>query len=305
MKRIEVLLFAVLLSTTQSIAQDTPKSSWTVGDEVRYWLQPNSDKSSRWFAPRIIEHVGVVKTFDDKQFVATSRTDTVDTTIAAARVLWIEPLDPPEQEANAVQLYLDGKYAAAVRPLLDAIGNAPPVWRQLWLSTSAAQSAMRSGRHKVSLELISQIDRRPLPPLVESQLPVAWQTQMGDAMAVAAAKERLTDSSSAVRLVAASWLLSSANRTQAIAVLQSLRSDGARPGIAAMANSLLWQTVPPPDVHDALSQWQADLNTLPLVYQTGPKLSLIGKLESSGLEKLAKPLRLSLELTPLHPHLGR
>ena len=63
-----------------------------------------------------------------------------------------------------------------------------------------------------------------MPPVAIAWLPVAWQDGRQPADASAAAKARLSDPSVAVQLAAASWLLSSPERSEATAVLRQLSS---------------------------------------------------------------------------------
>ena len=105
-----------------------------------------------------------------------------------------------------------------------------------------------------------------------------------------------------LRLVAASWSLSSANRGAATTALKQLSTDTKRPFVARLAETILWRSATPPQVTQHAAQWQEKLDALPIVLQTGPMKGLAEKMESAGLNREAKQLKLSLELTPAIPY---
>ena len=112
---------------------------------------------------------------------------------------------------------------------------------------------------------------------------------------------RIGDESHAVRLVAASWLLTSPARSDAARMLSQLSSDAKRPVIAKLAELVLWRTATPPQVAENANRWSQQLDALPVVLQTGPKLTLAEKFAAAGLQQEAKQLKLALELTPAIP----
>jgi len=269
----------------------------------RVWLEPPRPTSSQsdWY-PRAIEILsGKVVDFDAKQLRCVVAGDEEVTVIAASRVLWIEPDEVSELEAEAIQLFADGSFAQSLSKLPGVLQQRPPVWRQQWITMLSANAAWKGGRSKIALELVSQLDRRPLPPMALAWLPLAWRGGVQSAEAVSAAKNRLSDPSVAVQLVAASWLLSSPDRNQATAVLKQLEVQ--QPAeIAALAEILLWRTATPPQVIQSASDWQSQLDRLPMVLQTGPTMTLIDKLQSAGQTDAADHLQWSLDLTPIQPY---
>lgn len=268
----------------------------------RIWLQPQRPTSteSDWY-PRAIEvREGQVIVFDAKQLKILCTGDEAETVIASARVIWIEPDPVSDLEREAAELFEQGEHAASLLKLPEILKQRPPVWRQQKITMFAAVNAWLSGRASIALELVGQLDRRPLPLAVIAWLPVAWENGAQSAETCGAAKQRLEDPSAAVRLVAASWLLSSPDRNQAIDVLKALQQD-TRVEISRLAEVLLWRTTPPPQVGDAAVQWQQRLDALPMVLQPGPTKTIIDKLNSAGLSERAEPLQWSLELVPIRP----
>lgn len=266
------------------------------------WLEPQRPTStqSRWY-PRAIERLsGDVRAFDGKVLRILVTGDEAETTVSAHRVLWIERDDSTDAETEAIRLYVEGDFGKSLSRLPSVLQQRPPVWRQQWISMLAACAAWKSGRSKIALELVGQLDRRPLPPLAIAWLPVAWQNRAQPADAVTEAKERLSDPSAAVQLVAASWLISSPHRSQAVDALKQLRSHP-RAELARLADVLLWRTATPPQVIESSENWQRKIDALPMVLQTGPTRTMVDKLRASGQSDAAEHLQWSLDLTPIHP----
>ena len=278
----------------------------------KIWVAPQelSEKQkavqAQWH-PRAIETIsGKIVQFDAKQLRVRVSGETSDTLIASHRVLWIEADDLFAKESEALQLFSEGKYAQSVRPFIDALASRPPVWRQEWFSMMAATAARMGGQHKIALELVSQLDARPLPPLAVAWLPVDWdgKTRIRNRAVIESAKERLADPSAAVRLVAASWLLSTTDRNIAEPVLRRLSADSQRPIVARLATIVAFRAASPPEVIEGADVWQKKVDALPMVLQSGPTSTLVEKFQRAGLTSRAKKLQLSLELTPVIPNLA-
>jgi hypothetical protein len=293
-------IFVCLCGPATPVAAQTA----TAAKPDRIWLAPSKPTAadSRWYPQAITTIVGRVVSLDNQQLVVLVTGDEVPTRAAAHRVIWIRPGAMSDKQSSALQLYADKDYGGAVRPLLDSLNDRPPVWRQQWLSMLAADAAWRSARSEIALELVAQLDSRPLAPYVLAWLPIAWQNDRQGAASMQAADKRLADKSAAVRLVAASWLLTSPSRHQAATVLKQLSADTARPAVAALARAVLWRTATPPQVNQHADAWQQQIDDLPIVLQTGPLVTLASRFESAGLEREAKQLKLSLELTPAIPY---
>ncbi len=263
-------------------------------------LRPTSNESD-WYPRGIEVHRGEVKQFDAGQVRIQPDDEGDDLVFAAARVLWIEPETVSDLETEAMRLFADGEYSSSLSKLPDILGAKPPIWRQQWITMMAAVAAWKSGRGEIALELVSQLDRRPLPPIAVSWSPIAWTNRPASREAIAAAEARLNDRSPLVQLIAASWLLSSPKRSEAIAVLKRLESQP-RPNLARFARVLTWRAASPPEVIESADDWEGSIEKLPMVLQTGPLTLLVDKLRAAGESDRAERLRWSLELTPIHPH---
>ena len=269
----------------------------------RIWLEPapRTVAEGDWF-PRNIEVLsGRVVALDAEQFRVVRDGQAAETVTSAARVLWIEPDQVSDLETEMINRFKQGDYAESLSGLPDALKNRPAVWRQQWLTMLSANSAWKVGRPTIALELVGQLDRRPLPAMVLAWLPIAWENGAQPAAVVQSAKQRVQDSSAAVRLVAASWLLSSADRNQGLQIINELVKDpGTSKAISQLAKVLSWRVTPPPQVGSLRTNWEKQIDALPLAVQTGPTRLLMDKLRASGRAEEAKRLQLSLELTPVY-----
>ncbi|TWU56915.1 hypothetical protein Poly51_28330 [Rubripirellula tenax] len=295
------MTFARSLIVVFLVAITAIASGQSVADRI--WVQPlpRIRTQSNWY-PRAIETIdGRIVDFDNEKMRIVIEGDEVETLIAASRVIWVQPGEVSAVQKAAIENFDAKRYAEALQALPGLLKERPPVWRQQWLTMMAANASRETLRGDIAIELVSQIDRRGLPPLVTAWFPIAWQNGSQPAAIVQAAQKRLQDDSPAVRLVAASWLLSSADRSDASSVLNLLAGQTDRPEIASLARCVLWRTATPPEVAASVDKWQQELNQLPMVLQTGPMTGLADKFESAGQIEAAKVLRLQLELTPIHP----
>ena len=292
--RLLALLLFIFCSVTHA--------DW-ISAEDRIWLEPARPTVGQgdWY-PRSIELLsGRIVALDAEQFRVIPQGQTAETVTSAARVLWVEPEQVSDFEKVMLGLFKEGKYAQSLSGLPNALKSRPPVWRQQWLTMLSANSAWMSGRAPVALELVGQLDRRPLPAMVLAWLPIAWENGAQPPAVVRAAKERSQDSSAAVRLVVASWLLSSADRNQGLQIINELVKDAGTPkDILQLARILSWRVTPPPQVAALRATWENEIAALPMALQTGPSRLLMDKLRASGQKEQAKRIQLSLELTPVY-----
>jgi hypothetical protein len=298
------VLVSLALATPIAVAQSPTPTPGDGRPADRIWIEPQkpTKAESDWYPRAIRQQSGKIISLDRDQLRWVVQGDEAESRIAASRVLWIEPGGTSENETDALRRFAAGDYAESLRPLLNVLSERPPVWRQQWISMLAAYAAWRSSRPAISLELVEQLDNRPLAPITLAWLPVGWRGGAPQPTAIQAASSRLSDSSPAVRLVAASWLLSSPERAPATAVLEQLSNDNERPWIAHLAETLLWRVATPPQVSESRGEWLQKLDSLPMVLQVGPTITLMEKLQSAGQSDLAKRLELSLKLTPPIPH---
>lgn len=304
-----MLAAALVFSPSYSFAVPPPGSDAELSED-EIWIAPSrrASKTSSWYPAAIESLRGRVTGLDAKQLTLAVANQEGNTTIAADRVVWIQPSAMSDSQSAMTQAFDEGRFRQSLAFLPEVLKSRPPIWRQQWLTMLAASAAKRSGRPKIALELVSQLDRRPLPPMVIAWLPIDWipagrAVKSTSNVRQQVASDRIGDDSALVRLVAASWLLGTAKRSVAIVQLKSLTRLDQRPTVAKLAQVLLWTTMSPPDVIQSESKWQSQLESLPMVLQVGPTLALQHKFQTSGLTESANRLRWSSELTPIDARL--
>jgi len=277
------------------------------------WIEPVSTDDRRIrFSPRnVIHRKGSVESFDAKTMIFLDSKQTAEDEgessslqVASSRVIWVEPGFDDDATIVAIQTFRVGNFKESIAPLLEAINRRPTVWRAQWLSMHLWQAAYQAQRYPATLELINQIDARPLPAMLVGGLPIHWTSERMPPEAMAAASQILANDASleATKLVAASWLLRQPGDSQAYAVLEAIARQNARPSLAQLASVLIWRKAPPPSIRENRQQWQATLRTLPMTMNPGPMFLLADRLEASGEKETSLELFLSVAVTPSRPH---
>jgi len=269
------------------------------------WLEPAPlQRGETAFTPRrLIRMTGAVKVLDDRLFEFESSGSSDAVRMDASRVVWVEPDFTEPNAKAAMEAYRSGKYRESIPLFLEAVSARPPVWRAQWLSMHLWQAAYESGRYPATLELVKQIDARPLSPMILGGLPIHWLTTRMPDEAVNAARATIasSDSLDATNLSAASWLLGQADREQAVKLLLAISEQNERPALAQLATALLWQRATPPEVLSESGRWMARLETFPLTLTPGPMLLVGKRLEAAGSEDDALQWYLKVALTPARP----
>ena len=271
-----------------------------VGFASTIWLAPSTSETrgSNWYPAAIQKQQGQVVQFDRDAIVITDPKTSRSRRLASSRVLWIEADDQTDREKNIRSFFEEGRDTDVLSGLSDVLNERPPVWRQQWLTMVAAVSAWRTKRGKVALELISQLDQRPLPLMILAWLPIAWTNQITAEPLVADALARLSDPSPIVQLIASSWLLSSVHRNIASEKIKELITSD-RTEVAQLASALLWRVATPEQVKKSAEDWRDEIDRTPLMLQGGPLVLLKSKLRSSAEATAAEHLQWSIDVAPL------
>ncbi len=307
-----IAVFTVFASSiVAAVYSADPTAVAAVADPTdRVWIEPPSMKDAgEAFSPRaIIQRTGVVQNFDESGmgFVVDGETTTVQ--VAATRVIWVEPGFSAPETIAALKQFHAKEYTASISPLLESVSRDSRVWRAQWLSMHLWQAAFQAQRYPAALELVNQIDARPLPPMILGGLPIHWLGGRLPPAAITAAEKILAnnDSLAATKLVAASWLLGQTkdgqtNDGQATAVLQSLSEQKERAALAQIAAILLWRKTPPPEVRVNSRRWRDQLSKMPLTLSLGPTAMVADRLEAAGAADESLELFLSVGMTPSRP----
>ena len=264
------------------------------------WLAPNDSTTQvqNWYVKSVEKLRGEVKQFDDKAIIIIEESSSREVRHVSSRVLWIEWDDQSDLDKQLCSAFANGRDQEVLAGLSEVLNQRPPVWRQQWLTMLGTVSAWRTHRGRISLELVSQLDKRPLPLMTVAWLPISWTNRVETDVVVRDAVDRIDDPSDLVRLAASSWLLTSAHRKLAIETLERLMQSE-RKEVALLAETLSWRIKSPIEAKQSVKQWKEFVANLPLVLQTGPIILLRDKLESAGDESTAKLLEWSLDVSPL------
>ncbi|QDV47377.1 hypothetical protein Enr13x_72860 [Stieleria neptunia] len=275
----------------------------------------SSGRSSpeHWYPRPLTTLRGTIETYDAEQLAIVLDGQSVPTRVSSRRVIAVELTEVPPDQAAALESFHQGDFSAALPALVRSISDhdassRPAVWRQQWLSMVAAQAAMRGGQGDIALELVSQLDARPLPMMTLAILPIDWTGAIGgDESMVQMAAGRAASDSLAVKLVVASWLLRSPKyHSAAEAALKRLAEQRDRKTIALLAKQLTFRTQPPPAIEANLRRMENEIEALPMALQTAPIISLLNLVRQAGLTDQAKQWKLTLELAApnWHPDLA-
>ncbi|MEM9645103.1 MAG: hypothetical protein AAF989_08910 [Planctomycetota bacterium] len=325
----------------------TPKPVATAKRRSRVWITPvasakvTGERDRRvehpWLPPAIRSRTGLVTQYDAKRLTLESRVSNLkpsqsgaegtsssvdrsqgsdagpkeEIVVSAASCVWVWPEKLTSTERAALANFVTRKYTEARRGAVSAVEMRPQPWFQQWLSMLAALAAARSGRGSIALELVRQLDRRPLPPMTLGWLPMVWDAQTWSSSSGQAlsrhwlseqeARDALSDPSPLVRLVASTELLHARN-AEASQVLEKLSSERKRPLVAGLAGVMTIQTATPNDVRSNWQAWLKRIEALPLTLQTGPLLMLARKMKDAGLDSESQRIRWSVTLAPIAPH---
>lgn len=272
-----------------------------------------ASKQARWYPRPITTLTGTVVSLDDNQLVFQVAGQPIADRYAASRVIDIQWPSASADQQLGMEQFRDGQFGESLTTLISAVssktnGKPPPVWRQQWLSMLAAQAAWRSGRIEIALELVQQLDARPMPPMVWALLPIDWTgpvTMNEDGFQIAA--KRASSKSLATKLVAASYLLRSPKyRSAAATAIERLAQSNGPAPLKSLAAQLRWRSKTPLQWQRDWRQWEDEIDTLPITLQTAPMCCLAQVAQRAGLADVAKRWRLTLEMVPptWHPDLS-
>ncbi|XZE53308.1 hypothetical protein SH139x_005044 [Planctomycetaceae bacterium SH139] len=275
------------------------------GSLLRVWHQPPPPPSSEsdWLPRPIQLSAGEVISFDNQRVKLEASDQQAPLVISLDRVVWLEASYESELAKRGMRLFADGKYAEAISPLLEAIRQGPPIWQQQWLIGHLAIAATEAERFPAALELVKQLQQSQPPIPAYCLLPVRWHSRPSSPQAISAARKVIGSEATAVRLVAASWLLSSpSDRLVAERVLEALAADRREPALARLAEVVSWRRTPVPQIASVSANWPQLVERLPISLQGGPLLTTADRLEAAGEQARSREFYLSVALLHQHPN---
>ncbi|UUO06249.1 tetratricopeptide repeat protein [Blastopirellula sp. J2-11] len=280
MNLLRLILFALLLVLGGAVG---------AAAEDRVYLQHSVDSR----APEV--YVGDVNDFTGETLKMTTLSGR-QIEIPAAKVAQVDS-DWPEKMRQAQALAAQKKFAEAEIAFQAAYRAEPRPWVKRMLIAEMARCRRNLGRNDAAGDaFLALVASDPYTPYLDA-MPLAWKTGEPDVNLHRAAIAWLekTDSPHA-QLMGASFLLSAAERSQAIAALQKLRT-AAPAELALLAEMQLWRTEPPTtQTADRIAERRPQVERLPRTVQSGPRLLLgdalarDGQPESAALEYLRIPI---------------
>lgn len=303
---------AIALPTTWPVTQMQAQEPTAPSAAHQLFLAPSATaqqtpRNQRWFPIPVNSIRGQILELNDKQAKIQVPGKVQVDTYAANRVIHVRLANTPDDQIKALALYDQRQFSAALPAIVKAVsepqnGQRAPVWRQQWLSMLAARAAMHGNRGSVAIELVRQLDQRPLPAMTLGLLPIVWDWSDTSALVQPAVKAAGSDSL-AVKLVAASWLMRSQDyRDAAKSALQRLAAQTQRPTIATLAKQLLWQLKTPVQIQSDFESWETEVEALPMPLQTGPIIGLATTLRRMGQNEASQRWSKALELAAPAPY---
>lgn len=186
---------------------------------------------------------------------------------ASGGVLKIETKRTPQHEEGD-RLFAQRKWDEALRAYMSADTHETRAWvrRELWVQIIWCHRYLDQD-HLAGEYFMALLASDPATPFFDC-IPLVWITREVSPTLETKAQQWLQHSQSAVQLIAASHLLGTPHRAQAIERLRDLRFDGDT-RIAALARAQLWRTqaaITP----NTLAEWEKSLADIPENLRAGP-----------------------------------
>lgn len=275
----------------------------TQGADAVWYLPPTASSigQSGWLPQPLRKLSGSIQSFQQGKLQIVVQDASSDGAIAEReldddRIVWIE-VDWNGQGTEVEQAFEDFaalRYAECLKPLSDYVKQAQPRWRQLVAYGVLMNAAAEADKHASALAIAAGFYAAGPPTCFYSLLPIAWTRPEINAARDQAAARALQHENAAVRVVAASWILSGTHRQQADQVLRQASNDPADPVLARLADAIRWRTIAGPEVLAAVKSWERKVDRLPIALQPGPMATIADRLQASGHGSLALPWWLSV-----------
>lgn len=289
------LVWLILISGMTAWGQEQNNA----GKNQRVWYEPLPPMSNQTgFLPRsLIEAKGEIVDFTAEAVRIQQANVRQADSIAAQRIVWIAPDWQIAEAASGMKAFEEGDYPAAIQQLTQALPQRPPVWQQQWILAHLTAAAHQVGKHAEALQLIGLLQQSNPPSFMLGLMPIHWTNRPLPASAVAAARQAIGAEDPAVRLVAASWLLSSAeDRVIAERTLDAIVNQRDAMVLARMAAFVRWRRTPVPQIAAASERWIAAVDQLPIALQGGPLLFIADRFDAIGSTAEAKEWYLKVAL---------
>jgi thioredoxin-like negative regulator of GroEL len=278
----------------------------SLGQEAvdRVWHQPPKPTSadSGWLPRPLVLTSGKISEIE-AGIMRLQNEGSVDSQVVTLdRIVWIEPAWETQQAVDGMAQFQAGKFAESIPLLLQAVEARPSVLQQQLLSSHLAIAAYEAEKFPAVFSLVDQLTRTNPPLVVVGMLPIRWTSRSISASATVQARQAIDSSNPYVRLVAASWLLSSPDdRALAERALGALAGDRTNREVSGFAEVLKWRRMPIPRIAELAGDWITQVDQLPIALQAGPLLTIADRLQAAGEKERAAELFLAVELLHKRP----
>jgi len=192
------------------------------------------------------------------------------------RVVAIQSAWCTEHTQGDVQ-YDAGKHKEALANYLNALGKEKRAWVRRLILSRCVWCYRRLGQIERAGEAFLVIHRQDSETPYFDAIPLAWATNRPSPSLEQQARQWLVDRDSAVaRLMGASWLLSTAERSSALRALRGL-IDTPQPSVAYLSEAQSWRTrIVTADSTEA-DRWRERIERMPRTVRAGP-YAVLGQL---------------------------
>ncbi len=228
-------------------------------------VKADSDRASRQVTGMVMDYTGEQLTLRH----ASGREER----IPAASVVEIQGAwSASHREAN--ELFAAGDYEPAAEKYRLALREEERRWAQRRVLAQLTWCYRNLGRIENAVKAFVPLYRDDSQTPYLAAIPLTWNTSQSPLEVERQAGAWLQDTSSPVaRLVGASWLLSSARRTESLQVLRGFVQDP-DPRLVFLAEAQLWRTQIATSTEKDVKRWQQRVAQMPTLIRGGPYFML-------------------------------
>jgi tetratricopeptide (TPR) repeat protein len=173
------------------------------------------------------------------------------------------------------------EYPQAIVLYRQALGTENRRWATVQIQTGLVRAYRQTGELDEAARLYFEIFAKRSDADIVSLAPIRWmEGQPCSDASIVAARGWLHDERPIARLLAASWLYTTAQRDDARTVLDELQTVEQR--IGWMARAQLWRLPKEPPPEDLLKRMQQSVEKIPSNLRAGPQFTLAAAEESGG-----------------------
>jgi hypothetical protein len=272
-----------------AICQSAKADSDTI-KESRFWVADGLPLTlDRWMPNATVPMVGKILEINDREVLYVPKGSDAERKLMGDQVIAIDVAWGSDSAAEAHRLFRARKWIDAIKAAEQGVQSGILQWQQRILFSEIIDSYRNLGRFAESGVFFLTLAKHSPPTFLYACMPLIWTRTQVEKKALDSAREWIDQDSLEGKLLAASWLLSGAERGKAESTLRSL-AQNKKAVIAQLATAQLWRAIPATDgVSDKLQSWQMIRNRMLLPVQVGPTELIADKLDQSGNTSQAIP----------------